>query len=204
MKFQELTQGRPPNMRTITSKVLGLSFLLALILSVLGTIPAHAGVFELGGSFSYHRSNYNSGSYNQTQTWTGSLGYYLTQESEIEFMYSDTITRSFVANIQDLTYHDRMYSLNLLYHFFDPQAQFKPYLRSGIGQLNRDATGTYSSGARPVGRLDQVTVVLGFGVKFRITSQLGLKAEATSYMAGGAVSTWKDNIALSVGGSFYF
>ena len=86
----------------------------------------------------------------------------------------------------------------------DEDATFKPYLRGGIGQLNRDATGTYNGGYSAPGELDQVTVIAGAGLKAKLTSRFGLKMEITTYLAGGNISTWKDNISLNVGGSIYF
>jgi Outer membrane protein beta-barrel domain len=165
---------------------------------------AQAGIFELGGTFSYQKSTYNAGSFTWTRTWTGSLGYYLTEESEIEFSYSDSISQNYVKSAQDITYHDRTYSMNMILHFFDEKSHFKPYIRGGVGQLNRDATGSYQGGASPPGRLDQLTVIGGIGLKIRITSHLGLKAELTSYMTGGSITTWKDNMSANVGGSIYF
>lgn len=166
---------------------------------------AQAGVFELGGGISYNRSNYNGGSYNRTTAYSLSLGYYFSQDSEIEFMYQDSTTKNFVPNVQDLTYRDRVYSMNFLYYLFDDQAQFKPFFRFGVGQLNRDATGTYQNGAFTApGRLDQLSVILGAGIKARVGARVGLKAEATTYLTGGSISTWQDNITLNIGGSFFF
>lgn len=165
---------------------------------------AQAGVFELGGAFAYTHNSYNGGSYTWTKSISGSFGYYFTQESEIEFSYQDTTNKEVVPGVQDLLYEDRVYSVNFLYHLFEDEARFKPYFRAGVGQLNRDATGTLSGGYSPPGRLDQVTVIGGLGIKAKISKQLGLKTEFTTYLSGGSVSTWKDNVTFNFGGSFYF
>jgi outer membrane protein W len=168
-------------------------------------LSAQAGVFEVGGGFSLSRSNYNSGSYTKTTSYQASLGYYFSQDSELEFSYQDSTTRNFVDKVQDITYRDRVYSLNLLYHFFDEKAKVKPFVRIGLGQLNRDATGTYEGGAfSPPGRLDQISVIGGFGVKARITDRVGFRADATTFLSGGNISTWQDNFTLNFGGSFFF
>lgn len=176
----------------------------AIILLILGVHSAQAGVFELGGAFSIERSNYNGGSYNLTRSYSASLGYYFTEDSELEFMYQDSTTHNVVQGVQDLTYRDRVYSLNMLYYFFEKETAVRPYFRVGVGQLNRDATGTYTGGYSPPGRLDQVSVIGGLGFKMRISHRFGLKAEATTYLTGGNISTWQDNVTLNVGGSFYF
>lgn len=165
---------------------------------------ALGGVFELGGGFSLTKTTYNAGSFNKSRSYSASLGYYFTQESEIEFMYQDSNSQTFVEGVEDVTYHDRVYSLNLVYYLAsDEQTQVRPYFRAGIGQLNRDATGNINGVPAP-GRLDQVSVIGGLGVKAKISSRVGFKAEATTYLSGGNISTWQDNLTLNIGGSFFF
>lgn len=164
----------------------------------------YAGVFETSLGFSYSRSAYNGGSYSVTQSWNGALGYYLTQDSQVQFSYQDSLNSEFVPNVQDIKYRDRVYSMNFLYHLFSEGAAVRPFLRFGVGQLNRDATGTYQGGFSPPGRLDQVTVISGFGLKFKLSSRFGLRLDGTSYLTGGSIATWKDNFNVALGGSFYF
>jgi hypothetical protein len=179
-------------------------FIFLILFGWLGVIPAEAGVFETSLGYSYSKSTYNGGSYNSSHSWNGSFGYYFTQDSQVQFSYQDTNTDEFVPNVQDLHYRDRVYSLNFLYHLFSEGSGVRPYLRFGVGQLNRDATGTYQGGFSPPGRLDQVTVIGGLGFKVKISSRIGFKVEGTSYLTGGSIATWKDNFNLSLGGSFYF
>jgi len=180
-------------------------FVLALsVLFLILPDLAKAGLFEMGTGYSYRQSSYNGGAYTRMKAWNASFGYFFTQDSEVEFVYQDSTTNEFVPNVQNIQYRDRVYSLNLVYHFFQEGSAVRPYVRAGVGQLNRDATGTYSGGFSPAGRLDQVTVIGGLGFKAKIAGQFSVKAEATSYLAGGNISTWQDNFALSIGGSFYF
>ena len=165
---------------------------------------SRAGVFETGTGYSYRQSSYNGGAYTRTKAWNATFGYFFTRDSEVEFVYSDSTTHEFVPNVQDIQYRDRVYSLNLVYHFFSETDPVRPYVRGGVGQLNRDATGTYTGGFSPAGRLDQVTVIGGLGLKAKLAGQFSIRAEATSYLTGGSISTWQDNFAFSVGGSFYF
>ena len=174
-----------------------------LMIGFAQSLPSQAGVFDLGGGFAYQHNSYNGGSYTWTKTFTASLGYYFTEDSEFEFMYQDSTNVEYVPNVQNITYRDRVYSLNFLYHFFD-NPSFKPYLRTGVGQLNRDATGSYQGGYSPPGRLDQVTVIAGVGIKAKVSSRFSLKAEAVTYLSGGSLASWRDNVNISVGGSIYF
>ncbi len=177
-------------------------FSAAMLLFV--SFDAQAGVFETGTGYSYRQSSYNGGAYTRMKSWNASFGYFFTRDSEVEFVYQDSTTDEFVPNVQDIRYRDRVYSLNLVYHFFSEGDPVRPYVRTGVGQLNRDATGTYTGGFSPAGRLDQVTVIGGLGIKAKIIGQFSIRAEATSYLTGGSIATWQDNIALSVGGAFYF
>ena len=166
--------------------------------------PVQAGVFEISGSYSYEKSTYNEGSFTWSRRWSTALGYYLSEDSELEFVYQDSMNRDYQLGAQDITYHDRVYSLNMNYFLMPKDAAIKPFFKVGLGQLNRDATGTYASGYSAPGRLDQVTVIIGTGLKAKIGTRFGVKIDATTYMAGGGISTWQNNIAISAGGSFYF
>ena len=177
---------------------------MAILASTLASSSALAGVFELGGSFSYQHNSYNGGSYTSTKSYSASFGYYFTADSEVEFSYQDSTSNEYVPSVQDITYRDRVYSINFVYYLLDDKSRIRPYVRAGVGQLNRDATGSYQGGYSPPGRLDQVTVIGGLGLKAKLTDHFGLKAEAVTYLAGGSLSTFQDNIVISVGGSFYF
>ena len=177
-----------------------------LIFIVLGlfSTSVKAGVFELGGTASYNHNSYNGGTVTWTRSYTANFGYFFTADSELEFSYQDSTNEEKVPGVQDITYRDRVYSINFLYHFFDETSAFRPYLRAGVGQLNRDATGWYQGGYSPAGRLDQVTVIGGIGLKVKIYSRFSLKAEATTYLSGGSISSYRDNVSLNIGGSIYF
>lgn len=179
--------------------------ILGIVFASICFNSAQAGVYEVGGSFSWNRSNYNAGSYTWTKSFGFSFGYYFTQDSEVQFSYSDSTTKTFVESVQDTSYRDRVYSINFVYHFFDEQSTFRPYVRMGVGQLNRDATGTYSAaGYYAPGRLDAVSVIGGLGFKYKVTERIAVKAEGTSYLTGGSIGSWADNVTLNFGGAFYF
>ena len=177
--------------------------LLVVLLTFFST-EAFAGVFELGGAFAYNHNAYAGGSVTWMRSYSGTFGYYLTADSEVEFSYQDSTNEDYEPSVQDITYRDRVYSINFLYHFMDEASTFRPYSRVGLGQLNRDMTGWYQGGYAPGGRLDQVTVIAGLGLKVKLVGRFSLKAEATTYLSGGAISSWKDNVTINIGGSVYF
>jgi hypothetical protein len=165
--------------------------------------PALAGMFESGGSLGYQRSNYGGGSFTWTRRYSATFGYYFTQDSQVEFMYQDSTTRTFVKDVQDVQFRDRVYSINLVHQFFRNE-RISPFIRAGIGQLNRDASGTYQGGFSPPPRVDSVTGILGAGIKIRVTQGFSLKVDATTFLAGGAIGTWNDNFAVSFGASVFY
>jgi len=179
-----------------------LNFLLVLL--GLGCMNvAQAGVFELAGSFDWNRSQYAQGSYTWTRSWAASFGYFITPDSEIQVSFSDTTNRSYEPGLQDISYEDRVYSLNLIYYLFSDTSIIRPYFRGGVAQLNRTEGGTVDGVAVP-SELDQLSVIGGIGLKVKIVEKFSIKAEATSYLTGGAIGSWQDNLTANIGVAFYF
>jgi hypothetical protein len=180
--------------------------LITLIFALLSlySSEAKAGVFELGGAFSYSHNAYQGGSETWTRSWTGTFGYYFTADSEIEFSYQDSTNNETVPNVQDITYRDRVYSVNFVYYLAEDTSRVRPYVRAGVGQLNRDMSGSYQGGYKPGAALDQLTVIGGIGIKAKLSGRFGLKAEVVDYLAGGGISKWRDNMQVNIGGSLYF
>ena len=177
---------------------------IPLIFSLWFSATSYAGVTEISAGFFYNRTNYSPTDYNWTKRLGFSIGYYFTESSQIEFAYQDMIERMLVTGYQDTTFHDRVYSFNWVQSILGKKHRFQPYVKAGIGQLNRDGSGTYAGGGAPPARYDAVTGVLGAGFKLYLTQTFAIRTEATSYLAKGSISSWKDNIAASIGVSLLF
>ena len=80
-------------------------------------------------------------------------------------------------------------------------AAIQPYFKVGAGQLNRLATGTYANGASPNPQTDSLTAVLGLGTRIYVTRSFAIRAELTSYLTGGSIRTYKDNVGMTLGAS---
>lgn len=165
---------------------------------------AHANTLELSVGFSYSQSTFSPGSYQWSRRWGASIGYYLWSISEIELGFQDVYDRTRIEGAQDTTFNDRIYSVNWVQGLTPKGFPVQPYLKVGAGQLNRDASGTYASGATVPSRLDSLTVIAGAGLKILILRTFGLRVEANTYLIGGVLSTWKDNFAFTSGVSLYF
>lgn len=178
-------------------------FLISLI--ALASAPlARANMIEISSGGSYDRSNYSSGNYSWTKRIGGSLGIHFSELSSLEFSFQYVVDRTKIDGLQDTTFRDRIYSMNWVQAFTDKSYMFQPYIKAGIGQLNRTGTGTYANGASPPPFVDSVTGVLGAGVRIYFTKRFAFRIEGTSYLAGGRLRTWRDNVGATFGLSLYF
>jgi hypothetical protein len=163
----------------------------------------HAGVIEISGSFSYSQSNLGPTGYSWTRRFGISVGYYFFELSEIQFSMQDSIYRT-VSMGEDTTFHDQIYSLEWVQSLLPKSFGFQPYVKLGAGQLNREASGTYWTGGGPPAIYDSLTVLLGAGLRVFISRSFALRAEGTTYLVGGSLSNWQDNLSLNGGASIYF
>jgi hypothetical protein len=181
------------------------------VLSVMGIALAfapfahadRAGTFEFSAGGSYSHSNYTDTDYEWTRRYGASVGYYLTSLTEIEVSYQNVVNRTKITNYEDTTFHDEIFGLTISQSFGGKSSWLQPYVKAGIGQLNREASGSYALGVSPPSIVDSVTGILGAGLKIYLTRAIGLRAEATSYLSGGHIGTWKDNISTTFGFSFF-
>lgn len=165
---------------------------------------AMAGRFEVSSGFSYSRTDYGNSNYSWTRRWAGSFGYHFSERSEIEVSIQDVVDRTLIHGYQDTTTHDQIYSLSWVQSMLGKGYLIDPYVKVGAGQLNRDASGTYAFGGSPASQVDSLTVLLGAGIRFNITKGFGIRTEVNSYLTGGSISTYRDNVSYNAGVSFYF
>lgn len=184
-------------------KELFLGLLLASAIWLLPA-PASADAVELSGGGSYSKSNYGNGNYTWNRRWGLSMGYHLSERVQLEIGIQDIIDRTMITGFEDTTFHDQIYSVNLLLSFAGKKSAIQPYVKAGVGQLNREATGTYAFGGSPAALVDQVTGIIGAGLKIYLTRTFGIRAEGTSYLSGGSIGTWQDNFSVTTGVSIYF
>lgn len=168
------------------------------------TLTAQAGTFELSFGASYSSSDYGNGSFSWNRRIGGSIGYYFFSITELELAYQDVVDQTKITGFQDTTTHDIVVSLNVVQTLVPKSFPVQPYIKLGAGQLYREAKGTYAGGAAPPAVIGSLTVIGGAGLKIYITRNFAIRGEATTYMVGGVLSSWKDNIALTGGVSLLF
>ena len=178
-------------------------FLFALYLLFVN--KAYAGNFEfsLGGSF--ERSLYSEVSYSWTRTYGASLSYHFTAFSGIELSYQNSVERTEIEGYQDTTFTDKVYSASWVQSLTGRNTPIQPYFKLGVGQLNRDATGSYFDGlVVPATRTDSITGILAAGIRVFFTRGTAFRAEANSYLTNFSASSLGDNFKVNLGFSVYF
>jgi hypothetical protein len=181
---------------------LGIIFLLGF--GAFSAPQALAGYFETSFGFMFYRTNYSEESFNSTQRWTASISYRFFGSSGLELALQDSTEKTYIEGFQDTEFRDRVYSLNWIQAILPKGFLFQPFFKVGLGQLNRDAKGTYGNGSSPPARYDTLTAVGGLGTRIHLTQRFGLRAEANTYLAEADIGNWGDNVSFTVGGSFYF
>lgn len=179
-------------------------FILAVGIIALSN-SAFAGPFEFSVGFSFNKSNYGDANYSWSRRYGGSIGYYFTERSQIEIAYQDVWDRTKIDGFEDTTFHDKIYSADWVQNLTGRDFPVQPYFKLGIGQLNRNATGSYNGGtSSPPAEVDSLTVIVGAGLRLYLTRAFAVRTEATTYLTGGAIGTYKDNVAFTFGVSLFF
>jgi hypothetical protein len=181
----------------------GVFGVLCLIAACLLPRSAAAG-FEVSLGFSFNKSNYADLGYTWSRRWGATFGYHFSDTSEIEVGFQDITDRAKIVDFQDTTFHDQIYSLNWVQSLVGRSWAVQPYFKIGVGQLNREASGEYASGGSPPLRVDSVTGILGGGLRIYLTRAFAIRTEVTSYLTGGSIRTWRDNLGVTIGTSIQF
>ncbi len=180
--------------------VIGVFFLRGLLFPY----SALAGLVELSGSFSYSSTSYGVNGFQWKRSWEASAGYYFSDLTEIQLSAEDIMDRTMLQNLEDTSFHDQIYSVQIVQSLLPKSMGFQPYIKAGVGQFVREGTGTYAGGVAPPPLLGSLTGIVGGGLRIFIHRQFSLKSEAISYLRNGALATWQDNFAVRFGFSYYF
>ncbi len=165
---------------------------------------AFAGTFELSFAFAFNDNTYAPNDAEWDRHWDASIGYHFTELSEVELSFQDVYTRTLIDGFEDTSFHDQIFSLDWVQSLTGKDFPVQPYFKLGIGQLDREASGSYSGGVTAPAILDEVTGILGLGARIFVTRNFAFKLEGTTYLVGGSLQTWQDNFAFMVGASVFF
>lgn len=151
-----------------------------------GAPHASAGIFEVGASGTYRRSNIGANAFDESQSLTASLSYYLNDSSAVELSYTHGLSERSIAegepngHVTNLTY--QTLGLDFVYTLGDREAAFRPYLKAGGNYILKkrlvdqysDANGNWFS-AQPIEEDPTLVPSAGFGFRLALTKALVLK-----------------------------
>ena len=198
-----------PTTTLASSNTIGILILVvATAITIAGSATSaqagQAGQFEISLGGAYSHSTYTDTDYEWERKYGASVGFYLTDLTEIEVSWQDVLDRTNITGYEDTTFHDDTYGVTISQTLAGKGSWLQPYVKAGVGQLNREASGSYAVGAPPPEILDQVTGIVGGGLKIYLSHSFGLRVEATSYLTDFNLTTWKNNINATYGISVYF
>jgi hypothetical protein len=181
-------------------------FFVALMMCCLQALTSEAATsskdFQIQGNYSFQQNSYGGDHTTTMQRWGGAIGYAIFSRSEILLSYQVSWYRVKILPIEDSLYTDTLFSMEWQQYFLPLSIPFQPYVKLGGGALEREAFG-YRFEDDLVPRVQNLTAILGLGVRWMMSQALGLKFEANSYLAGGMIRTWKENLGVSVGCMLY-
>jgi hypothetical protein len=180
-----------------------LAIFSAFAFAAMSSVQARAEKFEISAGFSFNRTNYSPGNFSWTRRLGGSLDFKFSPLSSIEFAMQHVYDRTKILGYEDTYFQDQIYSVNWVQNLFT-FASIQPYFKVGAGQLNREAGGTYGNGTSPNPRTDSLTAIIGVGTRVYVTRGFGIRIETMSYLTGGSIATYKDNVGFTVGASVAF
>lgn len=165
---------------------------------------SRAGTYEFSLGASYHKSTYSGGSFSSVRTLGGNVGYYFFNQSSLELSYQEMTNRDEFVGVQSSSYYDRILSLNWVQNFASRQSMFQPYLKGGVGQLNRDAKIVDALNRTQRAETNTVTAVGGAGFRLYLTKDFAIRCEINSYLSGARIKTWNQNYAWTIGVSYLY
>lgn len=178
-------------------------WVIVLAMGCMVAATARAEGIEISSGFSFTRTNYGSDggeNFSWVRRYGATVGYKFSLLSSIEFSIQESVDRTKILGYEDTIFTDRVYSLNWIQNLFT-LAAIQPYFKIGAGQLNREASGSYANGASPNPQTDSLTAVIGLGTRIYVTRNFAVRTEVTSYLTGGSIRTYKDNVGMTIGAS---
>ena len=145
---------------------------------------AQAGVFEVGASGSYRRQNIATDAVDESQSLTGSISYYLDEQSALELSYTDGVSKRAISpdsingHITTATY--KSVGLDFIYTFGGGSA--RPYVKLGTQYiLEKRITDQYTNNvgnyqANTIESTPSFVPSAGIGFKIGLTNSISIKA----------------------------
>ena len=157
--------------------------LFVFVLSLFSFHFAEAMYTEIGINYIYKMSYIDSLNGIEQQGITGSISFYFWDQIAIETSYTNSLLVKNEQNISALSPSVRVtsqvaniYGLDLIYVFGDRKATFQPYIKAGVGYMDKVQT-TQIDNNPPwtVGPFQGLAPDYGIGLKYFVTDTIALK-----------------------------
>lgn len=136
---------------------------------------ANAGIYEVSLVYNFKQTNYDSTTYEKSESGTASLAYYFWGLSGLEFSFTrgaSLLSQQHYFIYQDLT----AYGASLLFTIANKESAFKPYLKGGASYIKKNIRYIYKSvGAPPAVTAEGLQPNIGIGFKVAIGPQFEIK-----------------------------
>lgn len=157
-------------------------FLLILLLAVAFHLPkTYAGFVEVGASANYHTSTINATNFTVSESYTGSLGYYFTESSALEFSYTNGFSKSVTDESNTRAYYT-VYGIDFILTLGAKDTVFRPYVKAGGAQIYKEIR-YQQRGYDPLPAIKSCGVAPSAGAGFRLllSQNLALKVGAETW-----------------------
>ncbi len=187
---------------------------LAFLLSTFVFAPAaHAGILELGYSFSRTESSIDEDNYSKSLSHTASLSWYFLEMSAIELSYTKgegQVSGKASGETDPIRYRTELelYGADLVLTLAQKDWTFQPYVKGGMVWVDKkifrksdvDITETLITKTDK----DDPVPSMGAGIRILITKAISIKASYERWRSGksGDTETWDSTMRAGV--SFYF
>lgn len=146
-----------------------------VLLILLTSASAHAGIFELGAQANYRSTNFDPTHSDVMESGTVSLGYYFWGLTALEASY----TRG--QALQDYTEYTAFqdmtgYGLDLMITMANKDSDFKPYVKFGAAYVIKSLREIFPQLPAVTVDTQGVAPSAGLGFKYMVSQQVAIKA----------------------------
>ncbi len=186
---------------------------LVFVAAFFAPTVSRAGIWEVGASGSYRRQNIDVDAVDEAQSITGSVSYYLDEQSAIELSYTDGISKRSISpdviNGHITTSIYKAIGLDFIYTF--GSGSTRPYLKVGAQYLlekklidqYKDSSGPYTETV--IESTPSIVPSAGAGFKISLTNALSIKLGVDAWTSDSlAVQPVKFDVAGRAGLSWMF
>lgn len=142
---------------------------------------AIAGMVEVGASASYRTSTISASNYSNSESYTGSLGYYFSESTALELSYTNGFSKTVTDDSLTKAYFT-IYGLDFILTIGAKEASFRPYLKVGAAQIYKEIR-YQQTGFDPLPPIKSCGLAPSGGAGFRLllTQNFALKAGAEAW-----------------------